>query len=232
MWFVFLFPVIMLAVFSAYHLLRGIVGAPPLPHRGPGGVAAPILFVLSLSVLLALLVAIEGWRPTLAFVHGRSTPPDLSFSLSVSAAAVAVGWLQYRGEARLVRLLGGHGRSAAHAPSFSWPVAILVVGPAALLEELVWRGFLPSALHDAWGLSLAPALLLSSAAFGLHHHVFGRLQVLLKMGHGLIWALLALVSGTLLPALVAHLTFNIAVLRPHRSAHGRVSSSEAGDALL
>jgi membrane protease YdiL (CAAX protease family) len=73
------------------------------------------------------------------------------------------------------------------------PVACIV-----LAEELVWRGFLMPKI----------GLILSSAAFALHHYHFGLRHVSFSFLTGLAWGGLFWAAGDLWPSIASHLSYN------------------------
>ena len=87
------------------------------------------------------------------------------------------------------------------------PVVVSIV----LMEEVIWRAYLPLAMFQEWSFSLSWALVISSLAFGVHHIFFGWIHVIFKSVYGFIWLLMTLSSQSLLPAIIAHCAFNFAV---------------------
>jgi membrane protease YdiL (CAAX protease family) len=79
---------------------------------------------------------------------------------------------------------------------------------AGVGEELAYRGYLIPTLAGLLG-SVWPAALLSSAVFGILHAYQGWLGVARTGALGLMFALSFIVSGTLLPAIVAHAILDI-----------------------
>ena len=80
---------------------------------------------------------------------------------------------------------------------------------AGICEELVFRGFLVTALRVATGSTLV-AVILSAAAFGVshaHQHITGGIRAGLL---GLVLTVPLLMTGSLFPAIVAHTIVDIA----------------------
>jgi membrane protease YdiL (CAAX protease family) len=90
------------------------------------------------------------------------------------------------------------------------PVAYIV-----LAEELVWRAYLMPEL----------GLVLSAAAFALHHYHFGLRHVVFSLVAGLVWGGLFALAESLWPAVASHLVYNALAWR-----HMRRSASEAARA--
>jgi membrane protease YdiL (CAAX protease family) len=96
------------------------------------------------------------------------------------------------------------------------PVAYIV-----LAEELVWRAYLLPEL----------GLLLSAAAFALHHYHFGLRHVVFSLLAGLAWGGLFILAGSLWPAVVSHLVYNALAWRHmRRSASGAAHASDLREA--
>ncbi|HSJ14398.1 MAG TPA: CPBP family intramembrane glutamic endopeptidase [Longimicrobiales bacterium] len=91
-------------------------------------------------------------------------------------------------------------------------LAILALAPVVLGEELVWRGVVQTALMRRAG--TVAGVLLSAAAYSLAQAPLGSaILMLVAFGCGLIWSLLRLATGSLIPPLVAHLVWSLVVLQ-------------------
>jgi membrane protease YdiL (CAAX protease family) len=100
----------------------------------------------------------------------------------------------------LLDLVGG-------TPIASFVVAMIVT---AAFEEVVFRGFLLPRLRLAtgsWGIAIA----VSSMAFGVGHFYEGRVAVLQTTALGVFFSLAFLRRRRLLPVVLAHALFNVAV---------------------
>lgn len=98
-------------------------------------------------------------------------------------------------------------KALASRPSIWWVVAV----GTAVTEEALFRG---AVLHSMWQEhGIIPAILASSIIFGLHHVAFGAEAIISKIGAGLLWALLTIFAGSLIPALLAHICFQALVWR-------------------
>ena len=101
------------------------------------------------------------------------------------------------------------GRPRPHRlPRVAGIVAAAVAVLAPLWEEVLFRGLLLRSLHRRLG--AAPAVLLSSAAFGALHAQPGRgiALVLVTGALGVALALVTLRAGRLGPAIATHAAYN------------------------
>ncbi|UYQ60638.1 CPBP family intramembrane glutamic endopeptidase [Streptomyces peucetius] len=129
-----------------------------------------------------------------------------------SAAAAGRGTVpQGNGDARRPERGGTAGMRAAGAWAGS-PRALFALGfVTAVAEEVLFRGYLLTGLREA--VPLGAALVLQALLFGAHHASFGLRAVPAKAAHGLVWGASAVLAGTLLPALTAHLVFQFLACR-------------------
>lgn len=192
-----------------------------------------ILVIVSLSVAAAciMLLVYRKWPP----LWRRTQPPGWGFILPRQPAFFIVAIL-----AGLVApMFGGfmtqwfaHGHKVTQdiqqlgsqtPPGLRIGLVVLVVTLGPVVEELLFRGVLLSALLQRW--SVWPAVLLTSALFALAHlsglgfHWYAVPQLFLL---ALLLAWLRLHSGSIWPAVVAHGTNNLlavaawfVVFKPH-----------------
>jgi membrane protease YdiL (CAAX protease family) len=97
---------------------------------------------------------------------------------------------------------------------------VLVSIAAGVCEEVVFRGFLmqflEGQLHGGWRLDPTAAWLLSSLIFGCGHFYQGAAGIARTALAGLMFGLLAIVSGNLLLPIVLHVLVDMAVLWVYR----------------
>jgi hypothetical protein len=149
----------------------------------------------------------------------------------MTLAAVTAGLLY--GAGRIVQMvLAGHGspreawvmrlylQLGDTAAAGRWVVGGLVFA-VAVLEEIVWRGLVMRTLEDALGSSRA--LLYTTLLFGLAHAPTAwllrdptvgpnPLVIVAALGCGLVWGAMALRTGRLVPAVLAHALFSWSVI--------------------
>lgn len=138
-------------------------------------------------------------------------PLDLSFEfrpyyLLFAALGVGMYWLDMAVLARLA----GHVRSGRQR--LRWTVPVLAI---AVAEEVLFRGVLTVLIVE-----YGPAVYVASSSvlFGLNHFREGRREVAFKAGNGVVYCLLYVATGSLLPPILAHLGYNVAYV--HRTTDG------------
>jgi CAAX protease family protein len=179
----------------------------------PTMVAAQVVFTCSLFTALAIgSTRLFGLRPV-EWLRLKGAPPAVFFCAAVGVAAVGI--LADQTIFFLHSLWPGVFNAAqledfakvfAHAGTFWFIVLTLVVtiGPG-IGEELFFRGFILRAFRK--DISAVPAVLLTAVLFGLIH-----MDWLQGVGAGIIGVYLgfiALRSGSLWPAVVAHAINNL-----------------------
>jgi membrane protease YdiL (CAAX protease family) len=189
-------------------------------------------FVL-LWALTAAAVWIEGWGPLLqspsAGVAWLWSPAISSPALcAVSGAYIVVALLPFVQSLRGLRwrraYAGAYRRGFAEIPGLlpntavertAWVFLSLTAGTC---EEVLLRGFLIRFLHEGGlGMSLAVALVVSAMIFGLAHVYQGFKGVAGTALGGLVFGLIFLLSGSLIPGIVLHVLVDLQVayvLRP------------------
>jgi membrane protease YdiL (CAAX protease family) len=183
---------------SPYYLLVYLLGlgAPPLAAATAIVSDRQHRTVELYVVLLSLCTLFLGYR----LVH----IPELSARLiGYALLGVGLGYALVRWEtkARSARTLGAHGGRARY---------VLI----AIVEEVFYRGLL---LQLALSLARWPVQWLAVAAVVIW---FAAIHVetsfIWKLPLSLALTALALVSGSILPAITAHITYNLMVLRDDR----------------
>lgn len=224
-----------LALIALYLLLQvagsaAVVGVLALLHRGPssGGAVASALAALSAhpaaAVAQAVLVVCIAAACVIWLMHRRwptlwsqACPPGFGLARPRGfvwpAAALAVGLLAPFLGGLLTRVLAGthdvaqNVQQLAQNAPLAWRIVLsaMAVALAPLVEELMFRGVLLSALIPRCG--IAPATLLSAGAFaaihlpGLGWHWYA-LPELILLGLALAW--LRLRYRSLWPSVLAH----------------------------
>ncbi len=191
-----------------------------------------------------ILSAVTVWR---CVAHGWSLP-SLGVALAHRSAAIGIG-LALASVLALVqfvafRQLGRvpperRGRLAeiarklmpqnlAEALAF-----VALVCTVSVCEELLFRGFAFSAFQRVFGGSAAAAILGSSILFGVGHFYQGRRGVANTSVLGAIFAAVRLWTGSLVPAILAHLAVDlVAGLGGSRWAASQNLAEGAGGAAL
>jgi membrane protease YdiL (CAAX protease family) len=119
-------------------------------------------------------------------------------------------YLLYPPAARLLPWLA-HETAALYAMFRAPELGVLLLVPIVIGEELVWRGLVQGALTERIGAARAVAL--AAAAFALAHAPLGSpLLPIVAFACALAWGTLRALTGSLVPAIVAHLVWNGGVL--------------------
>lgn len=213
---------------------QGIVLLVPLaailfiPLAGHGGVSSRLgaIFIELLVGLPGLMLVPAVLRPAVYPVHGR-IPPWLLAPLLLSLAIAFQ--LLYQALGRVLPVPDSHlvlvrESFQAHSRLESWLLALSVIGLAPLMEELFFRGFLPWAWLNRFGMRgmlVGPALL-----FALLHLDPWHLPDLFLLGLGL--GVLRHRLGSLVPAIGLHAFNNLLSLVQLNSAGSALERFLAG----
>lgn len=193
--------------------------------------AQALLAMFSLAISAPLTLWLAHWKWPQLWPLGK--PPGLGFArprhgwffavaIVAGLAAPLLGglltqWLAHHHTVTQdIRQLGGH-----TPPGWRIPLALMVVGVGPLVEELLFRGVLLSALMRRC--SLGWAIAISSAAFALVHlpglqfqwYAVPALALL-----ALVLAWLRLHSASIWPAVVAHAANNLLAVTVWFAASG------------
>ncbi|HWU75726.1 MAG TPA: CPBP family intramembrane glutamic endopeptidase [Rhodanobacter sp.] len=208
--------VVMAVAAGAFHSLADLARAGEIIHamlNRPGMQALLVILALTLAASMIVLLLHRRWPQLWSLARppgfGFVRPARASFLLLAVviglAAPIVGGWLTQW-------LAHGHPvtqdiRQLGESTPLGWriPLVLVVVTMGPLVEELLFRGVLLSALLQRWG-KLA-AIGLSSLAFALAHlpgldwHAFA-LPDLLLLALALAW--LRLRSESIWPGVIAH----------------------------
>lgn len=199
------FPILLSVGFGLLFILSG---RSQVVLAGPAGF---LLYLLLVSIPAGVVLGTSLGRvaETLAW------PDSATAWVSAGALLGLMLWVVQR------RVLPGKSPEASDrvwvGPAGRMGFALLLVPVAyiVLAEELVWRAYLLPEL----------GLLLSSAAFAVHHHHFGLRHVIFSFLAGLSWGVIFILSQCLWPAVASHLVYNALAWR-----HMRRMALQAGQA--
>lgn len=214
-WLVFLtYLAAIAAIFSVSGLaIFALVAAyPDVPERAllgslPGLLAGSL--AASTALALTIFVIVRPPSPAaLRLVPGRETPRSLAVMV---VGMIALG--QALDSAVTLAGLGDTGSIAAIRRALEGAIgpelvaAIIVVGViAGTVEETFFRGYMQSRLRQHWR---APAAILaSSVCFAILHVDAAGVHVVLALLLSLYLGFVTEVSGSVLPAIVCHVTNN------------------------
>lgn len=194
--------------------------------RRPGARAsvaatAPLLYLLVLGVVTLAAAAQTGWS---ARELGLTAPGLLGLPVALALPpfvllAASCGLAAYFGELALAAhwpkgsplRRTGPALEAVTALSRSRHTLAAVGVSTAVLEELLWRGYLLRGLMAVTGAMVA--VFVQAIVFGVNHASFGPRDVVAKTLSGALWGALTLLLASVGPAIIAHLTFQGLVLR-------------------
>jgi len=102
-----------------------------------------------------------------------------------------------------------------------WALFVVLAATAGVCEEFLYRGYALTKIAELSG-SLALGVILSSAAFGIAHSYQGRMGMIGTGIAGLLYALVFVATGSLLPCMLGHFAQDIAgaVVLTRRLRHG------------
>ncbi len=183
------------AVFTVARMARGRAGIEAAERW------APYLFPVFLLVpLAAVLIAAPELLPRF------TARPRQGWT--VVPGAVAFGALLFFGEAKLTLWWRRRSKKPSALDGMMLVPALLPFLSlfVVLAEELVWRGYLLTRLTDHHGLAPALALVIAGTFFAIHHGHFGPFTAVYKGLCAIVWGLLFLKTGSLIPPVIAHLT--------------------------
>ncbi|MGZ3442625.1 MAG: CPBP family intramembrane glutamic endopeptidase, partial [Polyangia bacterium] len=105
-------------------------------------------------------------------------------------------------------------RLYASFATLSPALAVALLAPVIVGEELVWRGVVQGALARHAG--AVAGVLLAAALYAIAHAAVGSsLLVVVAFGCGLVWSTLRALTGDLIAPLVAHAMWDLCVLVLH-----------------
>lgn len=204
----------------AFFVLQGVVMLAMMAGQAPLGVAMAVAFVVA-GVMASSGMLLSLWRrqvPDLLRAVGlRRSRSDVrggliaGFVLGLGAGVVAAGFaLLYLRLIDLVPGLRELREQAALAPvdaEVAWWFAVLAVVAAPVCEEFIFRGLVFRGLRRS--LPLAWAACFSAAIFACVHSPLAAMPVFVM---GLLAALVFEFSGWLVAPMVAHFTYNLAMV--------------------
>ena len=188
------------------------------------GVLADHLGWLVLGVIISIILSL-GSIPTLPrFSSAASWQVAVAGTTAVIAALlwyIAEKGIRLLGEVvggRGTRRGGGSGDRRTGSQQHGWctrsTATLWAFGLlfGAVVEELFWRGVIWQLLLEAAGLSLGWVVVITSVGFALTHLNSGLAGALSKLFGGLALAASNILFGSVLLAVIMHLSFNALVL--------------------
>lgn len=147
------------------------------------------------------LAGASGYATVIWYGEAATTPVSFAYWYPVFAL---IGFGAYRLDRTVVGLFGHRltyptDRIAALLPVLATPIA----------EELIFRLYL-SPLREVT--TLSGYVILSALLFGFHHLPYGFREAVLKTANGVLYAMLFVVTGSILAPILAHAGYNFALL--------------------
>ena len=218
----------------AIHTGLELIGRQVLPPKMMDTLLGRYDFVISLAFLMGTLIlilsvcdsAISLLMSTLSWPAWFSFPTftSLGFTIFVGVGVgmtwyyieiiATRGWLKLQTENWSIGeawIFGETRRVVRQAQKLSIGLLLGCLFGIALLEEVLWRGYLITYATDVLNLSTQHAIIISSFAFGMNHMGYGLANVLSKTLFGGILCLLYLASDSLFPSILCHQVFNLMV---------------------
>lgn len=166
----------------------------------------PLPVITAVAVSLAAIVA---WRERLRLRPLlRVTPRIALLSVAATVAMIAVTYLAFPLLVRWLPSLATETQVIYARFIAGRTLAVLIAGvlPVVVAEELLWRGSFQGSLAGA-------GVLVAAVIYGVAHAPAGSLLlVVVALLCGLYWSALRAISGSLIPALCAHLAWDIALI--------------------
>jgi len=166
----------------------------------------PLPVIFAGAVTMAVVVA---WRDRTAMRSLlRVTPRIALLAFVATAVMIAATYLLFPVVVTLILRIGTETQLIyTYFLSQRMPLVVIAgVAPVVIAEELLWRGAFQGSLGRA-------SVLLAAATYAVAHAPAGSLLlVVVAFVCGLYWSALRAISGSLIPALCAHLVWDIVLI--------------------
>lgn len=225
--FVLAFPLVEVAIFTAYYAV-GYARFKDVVEQLPRYNILMYAILLLMPIAVALNYAhVSGSLAAVGLQLPRFAGLRAPWAAIVcTSLAVATGYILFVNEATLLRLtdcaingarvrVGWRNEKLASA-GFAAPLALYF----ACAEELVWRGYLIGAFHQAFPVTWVVSIVISGFAFGSAHAHVGIRNVLLKWIMGTVLGIYYSATHSLLGPVIAHMTFNYAIVNSENRRSG------------
>ncbi len=185
-------------------------------------IGALILILSVCDLTIRILASAFEWPVWLGLSIPLSLGVTIFVSVGVGAAfyyaelIAAQAWLKLRmGNKPIAKhwMFGDTKRIVRQGQKL--PVSLLLgcILGEALLEEVLWRGYLISYATGVLNIPVQYAVVIASFTFGMNHIAYGLANVISKTLFGVILGLMYLASDSLLPCILCHQVFNLMVFK-------------------
>lgn len=192
--------------------VAGVLGARRVAAQMPPRRLLYLTNAANLVVLGAITAAIDAWRgaPALALFAAPLSGVEIALWAAVTSLGALAIWLgalfararlQWPPKRTVVRILP---KSTAEKVAFA--LLCLLIGT---VEEYLYRGFSLMLLREWFSSDLA-AVLLVGLSFALMHGIQDRIAIAGAFCQGLLLSVPVLVTGSLVPSVIAHAVVDVA----------------------
>ncbi len=200
LWFILGFPVWLGLSYTAVYTALYFKGG----KTAIEGFSTNAYFLYPIFLLIFMIVVFFTYNGQTEFWFTNYRGLDPFDTLIMITVGVLVGALLYLSEYAFNKFTSRN-QIVIQLPSLL-AVLLLLSAMIAIIEEVIWRGYLIALLHEEFSLSLLLSALLSALFFGLHHYFFGWRTIISKVFSAIIWTLLVVRFQSLIPAIIAHFT--------------------------
>lgn len=169
-------------------------------------------FWWSMAAAAVIFIAVATWQQGPPFSRREINTPNLLLGLGSAAFLYGVFWAGNIVSRWLFAFAGGqiaavYGNKAQAPPIVVALLLLFLIGPA---EEIFWRGFIQGRFMAHWG--EWAGLFGGVAAYTLVHIWSGNLILILAaLISGLFWGWLYNKTGSLVPGIISHAIWDIAI---------------------
>lgn len=169
-------------------------------------------FWWSMAVAAVFFIVVATWQQGLPFTLKEVNVRTVFLGLAAAAALYGIFWAGNIISRWLFSFAGGqiaavYGNKAQTSPYLIAFLLLFLIGPA---EEIFWRGYIQARFSARWGEGVG--LLCGATAYSLVHIWSANLILMLAaLTGGLFWGWLYSRTGSLVPGLISHAVWDVAI---------------------